>query len=86
MLTDPVSQPNLSKCQADFTYTMTVEAIKIQDTGKGTKPVLEDLEAVLRKIEGWHQGPVASYKISSYDTQGREVRIEWDRQQARIIR
>lgn len=34
MPTDPVSQLNLSKCQADFTYTMSVKAIKIHDTGK----------------------------------------------------
>jgi hypothetical protein len=28
---------------ADFTYAITVKAIKIQDTGKGTKSVAEDL-------------------------------------------
>jgi hypothetical protein len=38
-------------CQVDFTYSMTVKAIKIEDTGKGVKSVAEDLEAVLRKIE-----------------------------------
>jgi hypothetical protein len=48
---DPAHQPNRSTCQADFTYTMTVKAIKIEDTGKGVKSVAEDLEAVLRKIE-----------------------------------
>jgi len=83
---DPLSQLNLSKCQADFTYTMTVKAIQIQDTGKGTKSVLEDLEAVLRKIEGWHQGSVASYNISCRDTQGNEVRIDWAGREARTIR
>ena len=51
MPSDPVGQLNLSRCDADFTYTMTVKAIKIQDTGKGTKSVLEDLKAPLRKIE-----------------------------------
>jgi hypothetical protein len=39
---------------ADFTYTMSVKTIKIQDTGKSTKSVAEDLRAVLRKIEEWH--------------------------------
>jgi hypothetical protein len=48
---DPAHQPNRSTCQADFTYTMTVKAIKIEDTGKGVKSVAEDLEAVLQKIE-----------------------------------
>lgn len=31
---DPITQRNRSECQADFTYTMSVNAIKIQDTGK----------------------------------------------------
>jgi hypothetical protein len=46
---DPAHHLNRSECQADFTYTMTVKAIKIQDTGKGAKSVAEDLEAVLKK-------------------------------------
>jgi uncharacterized protein (DUF2252 family) len=85
MPSDPASRLKLSKCQADFTYTMTAKAIKIQDTGKGTKPVIEDLEAVLRKIEAWHQRSITSYKISCRDTQGNEVRIDWDGQQVRIV-
>ena len=35
MPTDPAHQLNRSECQSDFTYSMTVKAIKIQDTGKG---------------------------------------------------
>jgi hypothetical protein len=35
---------------------MTPATVKIQDTGKGKKSVADDLEAVLRKIEYWHQG------------------------------
>jgi hypothetical protein len=38
-----------------------VETIKIRDAGKGTKAVADDLEAVLRKIEGWHQGPITGH-------------------------
>jgi hypothetical protein len=51
MPSDPAHQLNLSACQADFTYAITVNTIEIQDTGKGTKSVADDLEAVLRKIE-----------------------------------
>lgn len=39
----PASQLNLSARHADFTYRMTVNAIKIQDTGECTKSVSDDL-------------------------------------------
>ena len=42
MPTDPAHQLNRSECQSDFTYSMTVKAIKIQDTGKGKKSVAGD--------------------------------------------
>ena len=35
---------------------MTVKEIRIVDTGKGAKSVAGDPDAVLRKIEAWHQG------------------------------
>ena len=57
---DPASFANPVATQADFTCSMTLNVIKIQDTGKGAKSVAEDLEAVLRKIEYWHQGSVAT--------------------------
>jgi hypothetical protein len=53
---DPASFANPVATQADFTYSMTLNVIKIQDTGKGAKSVAEDLEADLRKIKYWHQG------------------------------
>jgi hypothetical protein len=59
MSADLIGQFNRSECQAEFTYTMSRKFIKIQDTGKGSKPVAEDLEAILRKIEAWHQGSIA---------------------------
>ena len=81
---DPVSQCNCSACQADFNYTMTVKTIKIRDTGKGTKSVADDLEAVLRKIENWHEGSIAGYKISYRDTEGLEHEVLWDGKRARV--
>jgi hypothetical protein len=71
-------QLNLSGCQADFTYEITVKTIKIQDTGKGAKSVAEDLEAVLRKIEGWHQGSIAGFVISYRDRDALRHQISWD--------
>jgi hypothetical protein len=40
---DPASFANPVATQADFTYSMTLNVIKIQDTGKGAKSVAEDL-------------------------------------------
>ena len=45
----------------------------LQDTRKSTKSVADDLEAVLRKIEAWHQGSVGSvahFRIMNRDSDG----------------
>ena len=81
---DLANQFNPLACQADFTYAMTPKTIEIQDTGKGKKSVADDLEAVLRKIEYWHQGSIARYRISYRSTQGAEHLVEWDAQTARV--
>ena len=83
---DPAHYLNPLESQADFIYTMTVKEIKIQDTGKGRKSVRNDLEAVLKKIEDWHQGSIASYRISFTDAQGAWHQIEWDGKEARVFR
>jgi hypothetical protein len=69
---DLANQFNPLACQADFTYSMTPRTVKIQDTGKGKKSVAEDLEAVLLKIEYWHQGSIARFRISYVSPQGTE--------------
>ena len=51
---DAAHDLNRLECQADFTCTMNLKVVKIQDTGTGLRAVAEDLEAVLRKIEDWH--------------------------------
>ena len=73
-------------CQADFTYSITPSTIEIQDTGKGKRSVGDDLEAVLLKIEYWHQSSIARYRISYRSTQGTEHLIEWDGKTARARR
>jgi hypothetical protein len=75
---DLAHQLNPSPCQADFTYSITPRTIEIQDTGKGSRSVADDLKAVLRKIEYWHQGPIARHRIIFRDTQGAEYLVEWD--------
>jgi hypothetical protein len=68
---DKPSNPLAS--QADFTYSIIPTALVIQDTGKGEKTVLEDLPAVLQRIEHWHQGSVAHLKLTVIDSAGRKV-------------
>jgi hypothetical protein len=72
------------QCQADFTYSITPNTVQIQDTGKGEKSVVDDLEAVLHKIECWYQGSIAPYRISYVSTQGTEYLIEWERKTPRV--
>jgi hypothetical protein len=79
---DPAHHLNFLKSQADFTYTITVKTIKIEDTGKGARSVGDDLEAVLRKIEGWHQGSIAGFLISYRDTKGAWHQVSWDGKEA----
>ena len=47
---------------AEFTYHMTPATISI--TGKGRLSVGKNLEAVLRKIEYWHQALLARHIFS----------------------
>jgi len=81
---DLANQFNPLACEADFTYSMTPRTITIQDSGRAKKSVAEDLEAVLRKIEYWHQGSIAHYRIIYQSTQGTEHLVEWDGQTARM--
>jgi hypothetical protein len=60
-------------------------AVEIQDIGKGKKSVADDLEAVLRKIEYWHQGSIAHYRMSYWSTQATEHLVEWDGKMARVL-
>jgi hypothetical protein len=58
------------RTRADFTYNITPTVISITDTGLGKCSVAEDIEAVLRKIEHWHQGSIAKFKIICRDGKG----------------
>jgi hypothetical protein len=48
--------------RAEFTYSMTLNRIKIVDLNTGKASVTNDIENVLRKIEAWHQGSIAGYQ------------------------
>ena len=66
------------RTHADFTYKISPIVISISDTGLGSRPATGEIEAVLRKIEHWHQGSITKFKIICRDGKGfwHGVRLE----------
>src|SRR5215472_8114268 len=64
--------------RADFTYRIRPTLISITDTGLGSHAVTENIKAVLRKIEYWHQGSIAKFKIMCRDGKGFWHQVQWD--------
>src|SRR5262249_11275343 len=54
------------------------------DTGLGQSSVAEDIEAVLRKIEYWHQGSIATFKMKCRDGKGFWHEVHWDGKSASL--
>jgi hypothetical protein len=69
----PASEPGT---RAEFAYHMAPARITI--TGTGSISVGKDLEAVLRKIEYWHQAPVTKFRIMARQGQGGWHGVRWD--------
>ena len=61
----PTGEPGM---RTEFSYHMMPATITV--TGKGSTSVGKDLEAVLRKIEYWHQAPVTKFRIMARQGQG----------------
>jgi hypothetical protein len=64
--------------RTDFTYKITPTVISITDAGLGSRSVTEEIEAVLRKIEYWHQGSISPFKIMCRDGKGFWHKVQWD--------
>src|SRR5262245_24230478 len=73
------------KTHSDFIYKISPTVISITDTGLGKCSVLEDIEAVLRKIEYWHQGSITKFKITCRDVKGFWHGVRWDGQTASLL-
>jgi hypothetical protein len=71
--------------QADFTYSITPNTISITDTGKGSRSATNDIEAVLRKIEYWHQGSITGFKIKYRDENGVWDGVRWSGQHSSFL-
>src|SRR6516225_4907370 len=68
--------------RADFTYKITPNTITITDTTLTKLSVTKDIDAVLRKIEHWHQGSIAAFKIMYRDEHGVWNGVRWNGQRA----
>jgi hypothetical protein len=68
---------------ADFTYSMQGKLISITYLGAGS--IHEEVARILRRIEHWHQGPVASYRILYQDAAGLGGEVAWDGENAEVI-
>jgi hypothetical protein len=53
--------------------------------GFGKYPVTEDIEAILRKIEHWHQGSINSFKIMCRDGKGFWHKVHWSGKAAAVL-
>jgi hypothetical protein len=71
-----------TETQADFTYSMSGNVISIVDLDQGNRSVTNDVEKVLRKIEYYHQGSIAGFRIMYRDSMGFWDGIQWDGQHA----
>jgi hypothetical protein len=69
----PAGEPGT---RAEFSYDITPATISI--TGKGQLSVGKDLEAVLRKIEYWHQAPIITFSIMARNGGGAWHGVQWD--------
>jgi len=74
------------RMRADFIYKITPTLISITDTGLGQRSVADDIEAVLRKIEHWHQDAITSFKIMSKDGKGFWHIVHWNGKNASLSR
>ena len=66
------------RTRAGFTYRIGPTLISITDTGLGSHAVTENIKAVLRKIEYWHQGSITKFKIMCRDGKGFWHQVQWD--------
>ena len=60
----------------------TKTAVALMKSSLRPRSVADDLAAVLRKIEGWHQGSIAGFTISYRDTKGTWHEVSWNGKEA----
>ena len=71
--------------EADFSYTVSEDVLKIVDLDLGDNSVTNDAERVLGKIERWQPGLIARCRIMYRDSMGYWDGMEWDGQEVRFF-
>ena len=59
--------------------------ISITDLKLGKQSLVEEIKKVLRKIEYYHNGSIASFRILYRDSDGMGGEVKWDGQRAEIL-
>jgi hypothetical protein len=77
--------PQESSSGADFNYSMKSKLITITDLKPGKGLFVEEIEKALRRIEFWHQGSIASFRILYLDADGMGSEVKWDGEHAEIL-
>jgi hypothetical protein len=71
--------------EADFSYTVSEDVLKMVDLALGGNSVTNDAERVLRKIEQWQPGLTTHCRIMYRDSLGMWDGLEWDGLEARFF-
>jgi hypothetical protein len=71
--------------EADFSYTVSEDVLKIVDLALGGNSVTNEAERVLGKIERWQPGLIARCRIMYRDSRGIWDGMEWDGQEVRFF-
>ena len=71
--------------EAEFSYTIGPDVIRIVDLDLGSNSVTNDAEKVLRKIEQWNPGSIARCRIMYRDSIGIWDGLEWDGEEVRFF-
>ena len=71
--------------EAEFSYAVDQDVIKIVDLNLGSNSVTNDAERVLGKIERWQPRLIARCRIMYRDGKGIWDGMEWDGQEVRFF-
>jgi hypothetical protein len=71
--------------EANFSYTVSEDILKIVDLNLGGNSVTNDAERVLRKIELWQPGLIVRSRIMYRDSRGIWDGMAWDGLEVRFF-